>query len=103
MAIESIEVRGSYRYASRGELDRAIASARERIDDDELASLEPDWLRAFVRRGTTLRVEATMPLTADRFLASAVLDALARDAIEGVVEVLAGGRCLDWFPSRKAC
>ena len=98
---ETIDVRGSYRYATGADLERAIVNARERIDDDELAALEPDWLHAFVRRGTTLRVETTMPITADRFLASAVLEALACEAVEGVVEVRSRGRCLDWFPSQK--
>jgi hypothetical protein len=101
MATDTIEVRGSYRYPSCEELELAIAAARERIDDDDHASLEPDWLSAFVRRGTTLRIEASVPLAADRFLASAVLEALARHAIEGVVEVRSGGRCLDWFPSSR--
>jgi hypothetical protein len=95
----NIEVSGSYRYPSRGQLELAIAAAREQIEDDDHATIETDWLSTFVRRGNTLRIEATVPMAADRFLASAVLDALARHAIEGVVEVRCDGKCLDWFPS----
>jgi hypothetical protein len=102
MPTESIVVCGSYRYLSHGDLELAIVAARERIEEDDHATMEPDWLQTFVRRGTTLRVETTIPMAADRFLASAVLDALACRAVEGVVEVRAGGRCLDWFPSGQA-
>jgi len=98
MRHDPIELYGAYRYASREALDRALAAAREELEDDELATVEASWLRAFVRRGTTLSVVATLPVDADRFVAAAVLDALARGAIEGVVEARRAGRAIDLFP-----
>ncbi len=89
-----------YRYLDLGNLEDALAAARALIDDDELADLEPDWLRSFVRSGNTLRVTALLPLEADRYLAAAVLEVLATPAIEGVVEASRDGKRLDWFPSR---
>ncbi len=102
MKHRTIELRGTYRYANRGELDRALAEARRCIDDDEQADLEPDWTRTFVRHGATLSVDTVLPIAADRFLASAVLEALASAALEGIVEARCDGRCIDWFPSRAS-
>jgi hypothetical protein len=96
----AIEFRGMYRYPDLDNLELALSEARELIDDEELADLEPDWLRSFVRAGTTLRVTAMLPVEADRYLAAAVLEVLARPAIEGVVEASRDGKRLDWFPSR---
>ncbi|HUJ58149.1 MAG TPA: hypothetical protein VLX92_06645 [Kofleriaceae bacterium] len=98
---EPIELRGTYRYASPAALEHALASARAQIDDDDHAELEPDWLRAVIRHGTTLRVDARLPAASDRFLAAAVLDALAAAAIEGVVEARRGGAALDWFVAQN--
>ena len=89
-----------YRYPDLIGLESALAAARALIDDEELADMEPDWLRSFVRLGTTLRVTALLPVEADRYLAAAVLEVLARPAIEGVVEASRDGVRLDWFPSR---
>lgn len=99
MLNQAIEFRGTYRYTSTAELERALVAARDRIADDELADLEPDWTRAFQRLGATLRVDVQLPHSADRYLAAAVLETLASTAIEGVVEARRGGLCLDWFPS----
>jgi PAS domain-containing protein len=101
MQHDAFELRGSYRYPSLVELDRALIAARARIEDDELADLEPDWMQAFVRRGTTLRVQVLLPAAADRFLAAEVIQTLARSAVEGVIEINRDGRCVDWFPSQQ--
>jgi hypothetical protein len=47
-------------------------------------------------------VHAQLPAAADRFLAAAVLETLASTAVEGVVEISRGGRCIDWFASQPA-
>jgi PAS domain-containing protein len=99
MHSDAFELRGSYRYPSAAALDDALAQARARIEDDELGEYAPDWMRAFVRRGTTLQITTRLPAALDRFLAAEVLETLARNAIEGVVEISRDGRCLDWFPS----
>jgi hypothetical protein len=98
MRNDPIELYGAYRYATRDALDRALADARDELEEDELATIDGGWLRAFVRAGTTLSVIATLPLEADRFVAAAVLAALARRAIDGVVEARRAGRAIDFFP-----
>ncbi len=98
----AIEFRGMYRYRTLSNLEGALAAARALIDDEELADLEPDWLRSFVVRGDTLRVSAMLPVEADRYLAAAVLEVLANPAIEGVVEASRDGKRVDWFPSRAS-
>jgi hypothetical protein len=99
MRDDHIEYRGTYRYATPDALERALASAREHLDDDELHELGQAWARFFVRSGTTLRIEATLPISADRFGTAAVLEALASTAVEGVVEARRGAHRLDLFPS----
>lgn len=95
----TIEFRGSYRYPSPAELDRALAAARTRIADDDHADIEPDWTHAFQRLGATLRIDVALPHAADRYLAAAVLESLASTAIEGIVEARRGGLTLDWWAS----
>ena len=52
----------------------------------------------FVRcNGTTVHVDARLPTSSDRYVAAAVLGALARRAIEGCVDVMRGGHVLDAF------
>ena len=102
MQHDAFELRGSYRYLTLAALERALAAARARIEDDELGEIEPDWMHAFVRRGTTLRVRTQLPAAADRFLAAEVLQTLARTAVDGVVEISRAGRCIDWFPSQPS-
>jgi hypothetical protein len=98
---DNLELRGTYIYSSMHELDAALAQARALIVDDELADLDAAWLDTFVRRGSSLRVHASVPFTADQYLTTAVLQALARHAIDGVVEASQCGRCVDWFPSGR--
>ncbi len=94
-----IEIRGSYRYATLESLEQAIAAVHEQLDDDEPEQLTVDWLRLFVRFGTTLHVNATLPFGAYRVLSGGVVDALACGAIEGAVEARRSGRIVDFFPS----
>jgi len=100
MQHDQFEVRGSYHYPDTTTLEDALLAARTRIEDDELGEIEPDWIKAFQRRGTRLTVQAQLPAAADRYLAAAVLETLAATAVEGVVEISRGGRCVDWFPSQ---
>jgi len=57
--------RGCYHYESSEALDRALAAAREYLDDDELTDLEHRLFAGFRRHGASLFIDATMPL-ADR-------------------------------------
>lgn len=99
MRHDHIAYRGQYRYATPDALDHALASAREQLDDDDHADLDAAWAQFFVRRGTTLTIDAMLPLAADRHGAAAVLEVLARTAIEGFVEARRGPDRLDVFPS----
>lgn len=102
MMHEAFELRGSYRYQDIAALESALSAARTRIEDDELGEVEPDWIDAFVKRGTRLSVQTVLPAAADRFLAAEVLQTLAETALDGVIEISRGGRCVDWFPSQPA-
>jgi hypothetical protein len=95
MLHESIRFLGTYRYTSRDVLDRALADAREHVEEEELH----EWMRFLVASGATLRIDAALPHDGDRFAAVAVLEVLARDAIDGVVEARRGTLRLDTFPS----
>ena len=98
---EPIAFRGTYCYATVAELERALGAARACIAEDDHAELDPDWARTFARVGTKLRVDVVLPASADRFVAAAVLEALATPAVEGVVEASRGGCCVDWFPAGR--
>jgi hypothetical protein len=102
MMHEAFELRGSYQYADVAALENALSAARTRIEDDELGEIEPDWIQSFVRRGTRLSVRVELPAAADRYLAAEVLQTLAETAVDGVIEISRGGRCVDWFPSQPA-
>ncbi len=95
----ALELCGSYRYSDLAALETALAAARARIDDDDESDLV--WLHAFARHGTTLRVQAELPIAGDQFLAAEVLLALADTAVEGVVDVRRDGRSVDLFPSYR--
>jgi hypothetical protein len=97
MQHESIEFRGTYLYADPAALERAMAAAREQAASDD--DLDLEWLRSFVSHGARLYVRAQLPISADRFAAANVVETLARDAVEGVVEARRGDVALDFFPS----
>jgi hypothetical protein len=92
-----LEYRGSFRYIDQRAVDLAIGEAAEHLEDDGLSHLDREWMRFVRRRGTTLHVEATLPTSADRYVAAAVLGALAKRAIEGCVDVMRGGHVVDAF------
>jgi hypothetical protein len=96
MQSQPIEFRGTYRYADIAALDRALAAARERLDarpEDDI-----DWMRCLIRQGSRLWVSADVPSGVDPMPASLVVEVLARDAIEGLVEVTRGDVAIDYFP-----
>ncbi|MBA3539875.1 MAG: hypothetical protein H0T79_09620 [Deltaproteobacteria bacterium] len=92
---------GSYTFEGRDALDRALATARSQIaEDDELAALEGGWLRCFVMHGSTLTINLAIPAVADlRFAAAEVFEALSRTATGGTVEGKIGDAYVDYYPS----
>jgi hypothetical protein len=93
--------RGCYHYESSESLDRALAAARDYLDDDT-DDVEARLFAGFRRRGTTLFVDATMPMLADRYFASAVLGTLAWHARDGIVEAFRGDAVIDQIISAGA-
>ncbi|MBA3463078.1 MAG: hypothetical protein H0T46_24185 [Deltaproteobacteria bacterium] len=97
MPEQRIQYRGRYQYTDGKMLERALASARAALDDDEIEGTEA-WLRFFVRYGTSLTVNVEMPATsAHRFVAANLFLALANGAVEGSVEAVAASGMVDWF------
>jgi hypothetical protein len=94
-----VHFHGTYRYATRENLEHAISSARAVLLEDEAGEIDIAWMRCFVTRGTVLTVNLTSRV--DRFSAAAVFDLLAETAIEGAVEARLGDRHIDYFPSRS--
>jgi hypothetical protein len=91
-----VHFHGTYRYATRDSLERAIASARAVLaDDDADGDGDVAWMRCFVTRGTVLTVNLTSRV--DRFSAAAVFDTLAEAAVEGAVEARIGDAEVDRF------
>ncbi|HEY0479621.1 MAG TPA: hypothetical protein VGD37_19005 [Kofleriaceae bacterium] len=94
-----VHFHGTYRYATRENLEHAIASARAVLADDDAADSDAAWMRCFVTRGTVLTVNLTHRV--DRFSAAAVFDTLAETAVEGAVEARLGDAHIDLFASRN--
>lgn len=97
-----VEFHGSFRYATFAALDRALHEARDHLDDDEVSDQDRDWMRHLCQRGMTVHVNAVLPEYADRFLAAAILGALARRAVDGRVDVTRGSQRLDTFASEAS-
>lgn len=78
---------GTYRFADRNALERALSQARTRIDeDDDLAALEGGWIRCFVMSDDLLTINLALPALAEhQFVATEVFATLSRDAVEGSV------------------
>jgi hypothetical protein len=93
-----VHFHGTYRYATRENLEQAIASARAMLSDED-GDADAAWMRCFVTRGTVLTVNLTSRV--DRFSAAAVFDTLAETAVEGAVEARMGDAHIDLFPSRE--
>lgn len=97
MQLGNISFHGSYRYADRAALERALARARAELLEEELDD-HGLWLRCFVTSGTTLTVNVSIPAVAEqRFAAANMFLILADGAVEGAVEGLRGTRSLDLF------
>ena len=92
--------RGCYHYESSDSLDRALEAARDYLEDDD--DMERGLFAGFRRRGTTLFVDATMPMLADRYVATAVLGTLAWHARDGIVEAYRGESVIDQIISAGA-
>ena len=92
-----VHFHGTYRYATRENLEHAIASARAVLADEDDADADAAWMRCFVTRGTVLTVNLTSRI--DRNAAAAVFDTLAETAVEGAVEARVGDAEVDVFPS----
>ncbi|HEX3760784.1 MAG TPA: hypothetical protein VHW23_18850 [Kofleriaceae bacterium] len=92
-----VHFHGTYRYATRENLEHAIASARAVLADDDSSDGAAAWMRCFVTRGTVLTVNLTSRV--DRSSAAAVFDTLAETAVEGAVEARLGEAAVDVFPS----
>lgn len=86
---------GTYRYATRENLEYAISSARAVLAEDDVDDGQIAWMRCFVTRGTVLTVNLTSHV--DRFSAAAVFDRLAETAVEGAVEARLGDAHIDLF------
>jgi hypothetical protein len=95
-----IRFQGSYRYASPAILQRAVLAARTELDDEDI---DPAFgsLRWFVQDGpSTIHVDVLVPaISSAGFAVSHAFQALARDAVEGVVEARRGDRRVDLFAS----
>ena len=87
--------RGCYHYDSTESLERALVAAREYLDDDELSELDGDLFAMFRRRGSSLLIDATLPMGADRYFVVAVLGTLAWHALDGIVEAYRGDQVID--------
>jgi hypothetical protein len=96
MRHDTIEFRGTYLYVNPSALEVALAAARERLADED--DVDTQWMRCFIRHGARLYVRADLPTDADRYVVASVVEALARDAVEGVVAAFREGRTLDFFP-----
>lgn len=92
-----VHFHGTYHYANPETLERAIATVREVLAEDDDAELEVPWMRCFVTRGTVLTVNLTSRI--DRFSAAAVFDVLAEAAVDGAVVARLGDTNIDFFPS----
>jgi len=92
-----VHFHGTYRYATRENLEHAISSARAVLAEDDASEIEAAWLRSFVTRGTLLMVNLKSRI--DGFSAAAVFDTLAAQAVEGAVEASLGDTHIDFFPS----
>ena len=85
MKPSTVRYAGTFRFRDRPMLERALARARARIDDEQaLPALEGGWLRCFVMFDVTLTVDIALPaLSHDRDAAAELFALLSHDAVEG--------------------
>jgi hypothetical protein len=87
--------RGCYHYDSAESLERALVAAREYLYDEEISELDAELFTMFRRKGSTLLVDASLPMSIDRYFVVAVLGMLAWHARDGVVEAYRGSQLID--------
>lgn len=93
-----VRFHGSYRYASKLDLDDAISRARAHLADEDIE--DATWIRYFVSRGSLLTVNVDVNDHAEhRFAAANVFLILAHGAIDGAVEARRGETTVDVFAS----
>lgn len=78
---------GTFRFADRVVLERALSSARALINEEQdLVALEGGWLRCFVMSETSLTINLALPeLPEHRIAAEDVFAVLSQEALEGAV------------------
>lgn len=97
-----MQYRGRYEYSDGAALERALASARAALEDEDVPDADA-WLRFFVCRGRSLTVNLEMPATAEhRFAAANLFLSLAQGAVDGNVEALDGPQLIDCFVAAEA-
>ena len=83
---EVIAFHGSYRYADREALERALSRARAELAG-EAVDAGGAWIRYFVTGGSHLTVNVSLPAAAQEWFAAAnVFLILSHGALEGTVE-----------------
>jgi hypothetical protein len=87
--------RGCYHYDSAESLERALTAARDYLSDDEISELDAELFTMFRRKGSTLFVDASLPMAADRYFVVAVLGVLAWHARDGIVDAYRGSQLID--------
>ncbi len=85
---------GSYRYDSRETLQRAVAQASNEFFEEDGG---PPSL-GLIQQGLRIHVDLTLSAAADsRFAAAGMLEVLASNAIDGVVEARHGSDHVDFY------
>ncbi len=91
---------GSYLYGSKEALDRAVAAAWNRFYEDDVSTPSLASMGRLIKQGDRLHVDLTLPSAADsRFAAAGMLETLAQEAVEGVVEARHGTEHVDFYCS----
>jgi hypothetical protein len=89
---------GAYHYSSREHLDRAVAAAWSRFDEEEVARPALGSIGHLIKHGSRLHVDLTLSTAADaRHAAAGMFDVLASAAIAGSVEARLGTEHVDYF------
>lgn len=87
---------GSYRYESRETLERVAAAAVSSFYDEDVA--HPSL--GLIKQGLRIHVDLTLSTAADsRFAAAGMLEVLASNAVDGVVEARHGSQHVDFYCS----
>ena len=87
--------RGCYHYDSAESLERALTAARDYLADDDVSELDAELFTMLRRKGSTLIVDASLPMAVDRYFVVSVLATLAWHARDGVVDAYRGSQLID--------